>query len=132
MSLSRIMHRDVVSVTPTTSVRAIATKMKDKRIGSVLVKKGGKYVGIVTDTDVVRKGVAVGKDLTKLTADKIMTSPVATIEDIRNVHDAHDMMGDLGIRHLCITKAGEIVGIISVRDLLLYFQQTSEPKITQD
>ena len=132
MSLSRIMHRQVISVTPTTSVRAVAKKMKDERIGSVLVKKGGKYVGIVTDTDVVRKGVAIGKDLTKLTADKIMSSPVATIEDIRNVHDAHDMMGDLGVRHLCITKAGEIVGIISVRDLLLYFQQVSEPKITQD
>ncbi|GKS58605.1 hypothetical protein YTPLAS18_21320 [Nitrospira sp.] len=132
MSLSRIMHREVISVTPTTSVRAVAKKMKDERIGSVLVKKGGKFVGIVTDTDVVRKGVAVGKDLTKLTADKIMSSPVATIEDIRNVHDAHDMMGDLGVRHLCITKAGEIVGIISVRDLLLYFQQVSEPKITQD
>ena len=132
MSLSRIMHRQMVSVTPTTSVRAVAKKMKDERIGSVLVKKGGEFVGIVTDTDVVRKGVAIGKDLSKLTADKIMTSPVATIEDIRNVHDAHDMMGDLGIRHLCITKAGAIVGIISVRDLLLYFQQMSEPKITQD
>ncbi len=132
MSLSRIMHRHPVSVTPTTSVRAAAKKMKDERIGSVLVKKNGKFVGIVTDTDMVRKVVALGKDTAKVTVETIMTSPVATIEDTRNVHDAHDMMGDLGVRHLCISKAGEIVGIISVRDLLLYFQQTSEPKISQD
>lgn len=132
MSLSRIMHRNPISVAPTASVRTVAKKMKDERIGSVLVKKGSKYVGIVTDTDVVRKVVALGKDTSKLTVEKIMTSPVASIEDTRNVHDAHDMMGDLGVRHLCISKAGEIVGIISVRDLLLYFQRVSEPKISQD
>ncbi len=131
-TLNQLMHRNPISVTPTTSVRAAAKKMKDERVGSLLVKKGGKYVGIVTDTDVVRKAVAVGKDTTKLTVEKIMTSPIATIEGMHSVNDAHDMMGDLGIRHLAVTNAGEIAGIISVRDLLFYFQRHSEPKITQD
>lgn len=131
-TLNQLMHRNPISVAPTTSVRAAAKKMKDERVGSLLVKKGGKYVGIVTDTDVVRKVVALGKDTSKLCVDKIMTSPIATIEGMHSVNDAHDMMGDLGVRHLAVTNAGEIVGIISVRDLLFYFQRHSEPKITQD
>ncbi len=131
-TLSQLMHRNPISVAPTTSVRAAAKKMKDERVGSLLVKKGSKYVGIVTDTDVVRKAVATGKDMAKLTVEKIMTAPIATIEGTHSVNDAHDMMGDLGVRHLAITNAGEIAGIISVRDLLLYFQRYSEPKITQD
>jgi signal-transduction protein with cAMP-binding, CBS, and nucleotidyltransferase domain len=81
---------------------------------------------------VVRKAVAAGKDTAKLTVEKIMTSPVATIESTRTAHDAQDMMGDLGIRHIGVTRAGEFVGILSVRDLLLYYQRISEPKITQD
>jgi len=41
-------------------------------------------------------------------------------------------MGDLGVRHLGVTEAGVIVGVISVRDLLVYYQRVSEPKIAQD
>jgi signal-transduction protein with cAMP-binding, CBS, and nucleotidyltransferase domain len=42
------------------------------------------------------------------------------------------MMGDLGVRHLGVTERGKIVGLLSVRDLLLYFKSVSEPRITQD
>ena len=42
------------------------------------------------------------------------------------------MMGDLGVRHLGVTDKGKIVGLISVRDLLVYFKSVSEPRITQD
>jgi signal-transduction protein with cAMP-binding, CBS, and nucleotidyltransferase domain len=42
------------------------------------------------------------------------------------------MMGDLGVRHLGVTEQGKLVGLVSVRDLLVYFKRVSEPKITQD
>jgi CBS domain-containing protein len=61
-----------------------------------------------------------------------MTSPIATIESASSVQDAHDMMGDLGVRHLGVTNKGKLVGLISVRDLLVYFKRVSEPRITQD
>ena len=89
-------------------------------------------VGIVTDTDLVRRAMATDKDLNSLTVEEIMTSPVCSIEETRTVGDAHDMMGDLGVRHLGVTNAGEIVGVISVRDLLSFYQRISEPKIAQD
>jgi CBS domain-containing protein len=125
------------------SIVSAAKKMQTERIGSLLVKKGKKLVGIVTDTDIVRRAVASNKNLGKMTVEKIMTSPICTIEGSQPVDDAQDMMGDLGVRHLAVTKAGEIVGVVSVRDLLLFYKRYaqskipleadySEPKIMQD
>lgn len=131
-TVAQIMIKDLQTVGPDTTVRSAAKHMNESRLGSLFVKKEQAIVGIVTDTDLVRRALASSKDLNALTVGDIMTSPVATIEGTRTVSDAHDMMGDLGIRHLGVTTAGEIVGVISVRDLLRYYQRVSEPKIAQD
>jgi len=131
-SLARVMRRELKKIAHDKSVREAAKRMSDERVGSLMVEKGGQLVGIVTETDVVRRAVAGGKDLGKITVESIMTSPVATIESMRTVQDAHDMMGDLGVRHLGVTEQGKLVGLVSVRDLLVYFKRVSEPKITQD
>lgn len=131
-TIAQVMTKQPKTVGPGMLVRSAAKHMRDARIGSLFVKKGNAIVGIVTDTDLVRRAMATSKDLDKLTVDDIMTSPVCTIEGVRTVSDAHDMMGDLGVRHLGVTQGGKIVGVISVRDLLSAYQRTSEPKIGQD
>jgi CBS domain-containing protein len=131
-SVAHIMTKQVKTVAPGTSVVSAAKTMRTARIGSLFVKKGKQLVGIVTDTDIVRRAVSSNKSLSKMTVEKIMTSPICSIEGTRTVGDAQDMMGDLGVRHLGVTQAGEIVGVISVRDLLVYYQRYSEPRITQD
>lgn len=142
-TVAQIMTKRPKSVGPKSSVSAVAKTMRQTRIGALLVKKGTGFVGIVTDTDVVRRAVASGKPLGKLTVEKIMTSPVCTIEGSESVDAAQDLMAELGVRHLGVTKGGDIVGIISVRDLLLHYKRVAqskpsaevayeEPKITQD
>jgi signal-transduction protein with cAMP-binding, CBS, and nucleotidyltransferase domain len=126
------MRRELKKIAHDESVREAAKRMRDERIGSLMVEKGGQLVGIVTETDMVRRAVAGDRDLGKVTVESIMTSPIATIESMRTVQDAHDMMGDLGVRHLGVTEQGKLVGLVSVRDLLVYFKRVSEPKITQD
>ena len=108
------------------------------------MKKGKELVGIVTDTDIVRRAVASGKPLGKVTVEKIMTAPICTIEMGESVDEAQNMMAELGVRHLGVTKNGEITGVISVRDVLSYYKKRytqatisndvgySEPKIMQD
>lgn len=142
-TVAQIMTKRPKSVGPKSSVATAARAMRQARVGSLLVKRGKAFVGIVTDTDVVRRAVANGKPLSKLTVEKIMTTPVCTIEGSESVDDAQDMMAELGVRHLGVTKGGEIVGIISVRNLLLHYKRYAqskisaevtydEPKITQD
>jgi CBS domain-containing protein len=142
-AVASIMTKNPKSVSPTTSVVSAAKTMKTAKVGSLLVKKGKQLVGIVTDTDIVRRAVSSGKPLGKLTVEKIMTSPILTIESSSTVDDAQDMMGDHSIRHLGVTRNGEIIGVVSVRDLLLFYKRYAqsklppnmgyeEPKIAQD
>ena len=131
-TLANVMRKELKTISATVVVKEAAVRMKNERLGSLLVEKNGALVGIVTETDIVRRGAAEGKDLTKLTVEQIMTSPIATIEVTRTLQDAHDMMGDLGVRHLGVSQGGKVVGLVSVRDLLVYFKRVSEPKIAQD
>ena len=133
ITVADAMKRVLKKVPHTTAVSEAAGKMSAERIGSLFVEKKGEIVGIVTETDVVRKAVATGASLGNLTVEKIMTFPIKSIEAGRSVQDASDMMGALGVRHLGVTENGKLVGIISVRDLLVATQQrVSEPKIAQD
>ena len=141
-AIASIMTKNPRSVSPTTSVVSAAKTMKAARISALFVKKGKQLVGIVTDTDIVRRAVSSGKPLGRPTVEKIMTAPIRTIEAAMPVDDAQDMM-ETGIRHLGVTRNGDIVGVVSVRDLLLYYKRYaqskvppamgySEPKIAQD
>jgi signal-transduction protein with cAMP-binding, CBS, and nucleotidyltransferase domain len=131
-TVAKIMSKKPKTVGPAVSIVSAAKQMKTARIGSLFVKKGKKLVGIVTDTDIVRRAVAMSKPLGKLTVEKIMTSPICTIEGSATVDDAQDMMGDLGVRHLAVTQEGEIVGIVSVRDVLMFYKRYAQSKISPE
>ena len=131
-TVAAIMSKKPKTVGPSLSVVGAAKKMKTARVGSLLVKKGKKLIGIVTDTDIVRRAVSANKPLGKMTVEKIMTTPICTIEGSQSVDDAQDMMADLGVRHLGVTKDGEIVGVISVRDLLFYYKRYAQSKISPE
>jgi len=142
-TVAMIMSKKPKSVGPGLSIVSAAKKMHAARVGSLFVKRGKKLVGIVTDTDIVRRAVSTNKNLGKMTVEKIMTTPICTIEGNQSVDDAQDMMADLGVRHIAVTQAGEIVGVVSVRDLLMFYKRYaqskvpaeagySEPKIFQD
>ena len=142
-TVTQIMTKPPKAVGPGMSVVGAAKAMRAARVGSLLVKKGRKLMGIVTDTDIVRRAVTANKNLSKLTVEKIMTTPVCTIEGDQPVDDAQDMMSELGVRQLGVTKDGEIVGVVSVRDVMMFYKRYaaskiapevkySEPKISQD
>ena len=81
---------------------------------------GKEIVGILTDTDMVRRVVAAGADTQKTTAEQIMSAPILTIEENKTVLDANDLMAQTHIRHLGVTQDGKLVGMISVRDLVVF------------
>ncbi len=127
ITIDEVMSKDDKKVSSDTSVAEAAKRMRDDRVGALLVEKGIQSLGIVTDTDVVRKAVAEGMDLATVTVGSIMT-PLHTIDTTQTLLDAHDMMRHTGVRHLAVHKAGKVVGVLSVGDLAAYFTWLSERK----
>jgi signal-transduction protein with cAMP-binding, CBS, and nucleotidyltransferase domain len=109
-----------ITVERDTDVRTAAQLMCDRRINSLLVTHEKEIIGILTDTDMVRRVVADGVDTLTTTAEKIMSAPILTIEGDKTVLDASDLMAQKHIRHLGVTQDGKLVGMISVRDILVF------------
>jgi CBS domain-containing protein len=109
-----------ITVERDTDVQTAARLMRDRRISSLFVTNGKEIVGILTDTDMVRRVVAAGVDTLTTTTEKIMSAPILTIEEDKTVLDASDLMANTRIRHLGVTQGGKLVGMISVRDILVF------------
>ena len=101
-------------------VQTAARLMRDRRISSLFVTKGKEIVGILTDTDMVRRVVSAEVDTLTATVEKIMSAPILTIEEDKTVLDASDLMAQKRIRHLGVTQGGKLVGMLSVRDILAF------------
>lgn len=120
--LAVMMSRDIRTIGPDATLAEAARLMRDARVGALLVYAQETYLGVVSETDLVRKGMAAGLEPAGERVRTVMSSPVITIEVDRSAHEASDLMAEKGIRHLGITQDGRLVGIISVRDLLRYFK----------
>lgn len=102
-----------------TSARRAAELMRDRRIGSVFVARDREVIGILTETDFVRRLVAVGLDWNQTPVEHIMSAPILAIDENKGLLDASELMAQKRIRHLGVSRDGELVGIISVRDLVV-------------
>jgi CBS domain-containing protein len=122
MPLAVLMNRKIASVGADTTLKDAAAKMVEEQVGAVLVERGGEFVGILSETDIVRRAVAVGIPVESCPVEKVMSSPLITIDIEQNVSQANEIMSISKIRHLVVTERGEVAGIISVRDLVLYFK----------
>ena len=109
-----------VTVDRDTDVRKAAEIMRDRNIGSLFILRGKDIIGIVTDTDMVRRSVAVGADPSKTTIEQIMSAPIITIDESKTLLDANDLMAREHLRHLGVNRNGKLVGMISVRDLVVF------------
>lgn len=118
VTVSQLMTREVVTVEAGTAVVDTAKLMADRKIGSVLVEQNGEIVGIVSESDIVRKVVGVDLGSYFVPVEHIMSAPVIGIDQRRPITDAADLMERHGTRHLAVEQSGEIVGMLSVRDLL--------------
>jgi CBS domain-containing protein len=109
-----------VTVERDTDAQTAARIMRDRGIGSLFVTNGKEIIGILTDTDMVRRVVATGVDMRKTSAEQIMSAPIVMIEGDKTVLDANDLMAKTHIRHLGVTQDGKLVGMISVRDIVVF------------
>ena len=119
-----IMVRKVVTAKAATTLTEIARLMRKNRIGSVIIVKDRKPTGILTESDFI-KLVARGTDMKNAVAEDFMNRNVVTCEASITVIDALMVMRSERIRHLPVVKNGNLVGVISIRDLIAATQFSS-------
>lgn len=124
-TIGQLMTRELSVVTEDANIQEAAKQMHARQIGSLLVKKGAEFSGIITETDVVEAVAEQPEDVRQLLVRKIMSSPIITVDRHMSPNYARDLMADRRIRHLAVTDQDQIIGIISVRDLLAYFKTMS-------
>jgi CBS domain-containing protein len=111
-------RRSAVGIEPERTIREAARIMEQSGVGALAVIDGERLVGIVTDRDLVRRGLA--RDLpSDARVDAVMSSPVVTVDADADLHDTFAVFRTHAVRRLAIVRAGRFVGVISVDDLLI-------------
>src|SRR3954447_18177928 len=113
-----LMKRDLAKVAHSATVLEAAKMMRERKIGSVFIEQDARIVGIVTEADIVRRAVGIGHMPGFIPVSTIMSSPVIGIDGRRPITEAADLMERSQPRHLAVMHSDEIVGVLSVRDLL--------------
>ena len=120
------MSRDLLSVEPGVTLTEVAKRMVDKDVGAVLVMEGERLVGILTERDVLR-AVAHGIDDSTTVADYMTRNP-ETLEPDESTEHAAVLMIHGGFRHLPVTDGDEVVGMLSIRDLMRVVLEDAVPR----
>lgn len=132
MTVSEIMTPAAVCDTPEDTLAEASAKMWQQQTGSLLIMAGDRLQGIITERDIMRS-VAEGKDPKSVSLRDAMTTDVVTIDPDTALTDAARLMFEKWFRHLpVVTPQGEVVGVVSLRDLLgLVKEGMQEPAALQ-
>ena len=122
----RHMSRDLLTVEAELPVVEVAKRMADRNVGAVLVLDDGRLVGIMTERDLMR-AVARGLRDETLVAD-CMTRDPETIDPEDTTDHAAVLMIHGGFRHLPVVRGSDVVGMLSIRDLVQVVLEDSAPR----
>jgi len=115
------MTGELRSVSQDASLREAGQLMQQWKTGSLLVTNSQSYVGLLTDSALAREVVANGLDPARTLVKACMRAPVIAIEGNRPIIEAVRLMKEQATRHLAVTQDGQIIGVISVSNILRYY-----------
>jgi len=113
-----VMAKNVKTVKTDDTVHAAVQKMNKFDIGSVIVKAGGRPVGIITETNILRRIVGPRMDPATVWAKDIMTAPLITIDPNADLAEAAKMMAQNNINRLPVMDGDKLVGLLSSTDIV--------------
>ena len=112
--------RGVLSIDADASVLEAVQLMVEMNVGSLLVTDGGEIAGIVTERDYLRRVTLEGRTETETRVGEIMSSPLVIATPETTIDECMAVMTDRRIRHLPVVEDGDVVGLVSIGDLVKF------------
>jgi CBS domain-containing protein len=112
--------KDVLQIEADASVFEAVRRMVEANVGSLLVTEGGDIIGIVTERDYLRRVTLEGRTDKETAVREIMSSPVIVVTPQTTIDECMALMTDRRIRHLPVVDGGEVVGIVSIGDVVKF------------
>jgi len=116
-SVKDAMTADVKTAGPSQSLTDVARLMKQEDVGSVPVVDGERLIGVVTDRDIVVRGIADGSDPHAITAGDIASRDVVTVRPDDDLDAALRLMAQHQVRRLPVVDDGQLVGVVAQADV---------------
>ena len=110
--------RNVWTIDPNKSVYDALILMAEKRIGALVVRDREKVVGMISERDYARKVILAGKSSKGTSVADIMTTKVYGVSPSHSINDCMALMTEASIRHLPVLEGGELLGIVSIGDVV--------------
>jgi signal-transduction protein with cAMP-binding, CBS, and nucleotidyltransferase domain len=119
----------LLTISSEASVFDMVAQMVEANVGSLLVTVGGRIEGIVTERDYLRRVTLEGRTDKDTPVSEIMTSPLIVVTPQTPVEECMAIMTDRRIRHMPVVEDGEVVGLVSIGDLVKFQSQQQDFKI---
>jgi CBS domain-containing protein len=123
--------RAIFSIGPDEPVLEAIRMMADHHVGALLVMQANKLLGIVSERDYARKVILKGRSSADTPVSQIMSSPVVTVALTNSVQECMQLMTSRRLRHLPVVEAGEVLGMISIGDLVKAVMEEQKQTIEQ-
>jgi CBS domain-containing protein len=120
---------DVLKIDASATVYEALVKIVERNFGSILVTEGGEVVGIMTERDYLRKIAVQGRTSRDTKVSEIMSAPLVYVTPETTIEEAMAIMTDRRIRHLPVVEDGDVVGLVSIGDVVKFQSQAQSFQI---
>lgn len=115
-----VANRELFHVEETDSVADVARRMADLQVGAIVVMNGEELRGVFSERDLMRRVVLEHRDPQRTPVRDVMSTALATIDELASIEDAMGRMESCGCRHLPVMRGSRVVAFLSMRDLMHY------------
>jgi CBS domain-containing protein len=127
-----VMTQRPTSVSPSQPIQEVARIMRDEDVGSLPVVDGEQVTGIVTDRDIVVRGLAEGRDVNGLTVQDVASRGVQTVEADAELDEALRVMASHQVRRVPVVEGGRLVGVLAQADVAEHGDDRQTGQLVED